>query len=138
MKRCYQGLIDGIPDYTAFLTADELDENTRKLAQAYPETTSVFEIGKTREGRSLLCLKIGSEEKHALMFGCPHPNEPIGTMFLEYFTKCLAQDAELRRELGYTWYIVKVWDVDGLVKNEGWLKGPFTLYNYGRHLTEVR
>ena len=47
------------------------------------------------------------------MFGCPHPNEPIGTMMLEHFTEALARDEALRRELDYTFYIVKVWDADG-------------------------
>ena len=39
----------------------------------------------------------------------------------------------LRDELDYTWYIVKAWDYDGLMLNEKWLKGPYTLYNYSRN-----
>ena len=52
---------------------------------------------------------------------------------LEYFSKRLAEDEELRKELDYTWYIVKAWDADGLRLNEKWLKGPYTLYNYSRN-----
>ena len=33
-------------------------------------------------------------------------------MLLEHFTKALAENEELRKELDYTWYIVKVWDTD--------------------------
>ena len=33
-------------------------------------------------------------------------------------------------DLGYTWYIVKCVDPDGLKLNENWLKGPFTVTNY--------
>jgi len=133
MKERFEELIAGIPDYSEFLTPDELDESSRKLASEHPESVALFEMGKTRAGRPLLCLKIGDGAKNALMFGCPHPNEPIGTMMLEYFSEKLASDQALRDELGYTWYIVKAWDADGLALNESWLKGPYTIYQYSRH-----
>ncbi len=133
MKAKYVELIKNIPDYKEFLTVDELDASSFALAERYPDSVSVFPIGNTKEGRTLYCLKVGSGSKNALMFGCPHPNEPIGTMTLEYFSENLAQDEQLRNELDYTWYIVKAWDADGLRLNEGWLKGPYTIYNYSRH-----
>ena len=133
MKSIYQELLSGIPDYKEFLTVDEMDESSRRLAAKHPDCVELFEMGKTRQGHPLLCLKIGSGSRNALMFGCPHPNEPIGTMMLEYFTKNLAENKELRDELDYTWYIVKAWDADGLRLNEKWLKGPYTLYNYSRN-----
>lgn len=129
----FQKLLAEIPDYREFLTAAELDDSSRRLAREYPESVSLFEMGRTREDRSLLCLQIGRGERNALLFGCPHPNEPIGAMLLEYLSRRLAEDAALREALGYTWYIVKAWDADGLVKNEGWLKGPFRIYSYTRH-----
>ena len=92
MDKIFQALLEGIPEYKEFLTVQELDESSRALAREHPESTSLFEMGKTREGRPLLCLKIGSGRRNALMFGCPHPNEPIGTMLLEYFSRCLAED----------------------------------------------
>jgi hypothetical protein len=52
-------------------------------------------------------LKIGSGSKNALLLGCPHPNEPIGAMMLEYFTQALVDDDALRKELDFTWYVVK-------------------------------
>lgn len=133
MKAIYKKLLDNIPDYQVFLTADELDESSRRLAEKYPESVSLSVIGQTKNGKDLLCLKIGDGERKALMFGCPHPNEPIGTMMLEYFTEELAKDKELRDELGFSWYVVKAWDRDGLERNEGWLKGPFTTYMYTRN-----
>jgi hypothetical protein len=133
MKKVFETVLQNIPDYKEFLTLNELDESSRKLVWTYPDVVSLFEIGKSRAGHPLLCLKIGSGSKNALMFGCPHPNEPIGTMTLEYFTKQLASNDALREELDYTWYVVKAWDADGLVLNEGWLKGPYTIYNYSRH-----
>ena len=133
MNELLQKALDEIPDYQAFLTVEEMDESSRRLAQEYPESVTLFEMGRTREDRPLLCLKIGEGERNALMFGCPHPNEPIGAMLLEYLSRRLAGDSALRRTLGYTWYIVKAWDADGLVKNEGWLKGPFNIYHYARN-----
>lgn len=134
MNELFQKVLDGIPDYQAFLTVDEMDESSRCLAREHPECVTLFEMGRTREGRPLLCLKIGGgAERSVLMFGCPHPNEPIGAMLLEYFSRRLAEDSALRQALGYTWYLVKAWDADGLVKNEGWLKGPFNIYHYARN-----
>ncbi|HZK29303.1 MAG TPA: M14 family zinc carboxypeptidase [Clostridia bacterium] len=133
MNKILWDLLDAIPAYDSFLTLEELDASSRQLAADYPECVDLFEIGKTGEGRPLLCLKIGEGSKNALFFGCPHPNEPIGTMLLEHFTQQLAARPELRDELDYTFYVVKAWDADGLVKNEGWLKGPYTLHQYSRY-----
>ena len=133
MKDIFQQLLKDIPDYQHFLTPEELDQSSRDLEKAYPGIVSLFEMGKTKNGVPLLCLKIGSGSQNALMFGCPHPNEPIGTMMLEYFTQALCKNDALREELDYTWYVVKAWDRDGLELNEQWLKGPYTLYNYSRN-----
>ena len=45
----------------------------------------------------------------------------------------LAEDAQIREALDYTWYIIKAWDVDGTRLNEPWFKGPFGIANYVRH-----
>ena len=133
MNKIIAELLNDIPDYKQFLTLEELDASTRKLAEEHPDCVCMFEMGKTTEGRSILALKIGNGSKNALFFGCPHPNEPIGTMMLEFFTKKLAENKAILEALDYTFYVVKAWDADGLVRNEGWLKGPYTLYNYSRN-----
>ena len=136
MKEILQKFIDSVPDYKEFLTVAELDESSKKLAQAYPDTVKIFEMGKTREGHPLYCLKIGDEATTpdvGIMYGCPHPNEPIGTMLLEHFTWELAKNKDLFDEIGYTWYIVKSWDLDATLLNENWFKGPFTITNYARN-----
>jgi hypothetical protein len=133
MKELIKKIIDRVPDYKEFLTVEEMDSNSKKLAEKYPDIVEIFEMGKTRENNSIYCMKIGNGKKNGLMFGCPHPNEPIGAMMLEYFTEELAKNKELREKLDYTWYIVKSWDVDGTKLNEKWFKGPFTLYNYSRN-----
>lgn len=133
MNPIFTELLNKIPDYKTFLTLEELDASSRALAEKYPDVVSIFEMGRTKDDYPLLCLKIGNGSKNALMFGCPHPNEPIGTMMLEYFTENLAKNKALRDELDYTWYVVKAWDADGLKLNEKWLKGPYSIYNYSRN-----
>ena len=133
MKKVLWDLLNSVPDYQEFLTLAEMDASSRALAAEYPDVVELFELGKSTEGRTILGLKIGEGSKNALIFGCPHPNEPIGTMMLEHFTRALAENEELRQTLDYTFYVVKCWDADGFVRNEGWLKGPYTITNYSRH-----
>jgi hypothetical protein len=126
-------ILQDVPDYDAFLTVDELDESSRRLAEEHPESVELFVAGQSREGRPILCLKVGDGAKSALVFGCVHPNEPIGSMMLEYLSRRLSEDHALRDELGYTWYLIKCIDPDGTRLNEGWFKGPFTPTHYMRN-----
>ena len=103
----FKRLIDEIPAYDHFLTVDEMDASTLKLAEDYPDLVTVTQEGTSRGGHPIYCLKIGDGPKNAFMFGCPHPNEPMGAMMLEYFSRRLCEDEALRRELGYTWYLIK-------------------------------
>lgn len=126
----FDNILKNIPDYKTFYTVEELEKSTLELQKKYPKAVEVFEIGKSREGRSIKCIKLGNGKKIGLMFACPHPNEPIGAMMLEYFTQASCQDQAFLDDLGYTWYIIKCVDPDGLKLNENWLKGPFTATNY--------
>ena len=58
MKKIYQKLLEGIPDYKEFLTVEEMNSSSKKLAEEHPESVSIFEIGQTRDGIELYCLKI--------------------------------------------------------------------------------
>jgi hypothetical protein len=126
-------VIGDVPDYQAFLTVDELKASTRELADTYPDVVTVLPVGRSRQGDPIEAIKIGDGPKNALLFAMPHPNEPIGSMTLEYLSARLAQDRVLREALGYTWYLIKCIDPDGMRLNEGWFKGPFSLENYARH-----
>jgi hypothetical protein len=128
-----QAIVNRVPDYQEFLTVDEMDESTRKLAEEYPGIITVFEAGKSSKGHPILAMKIGDGPKNALCFACPHPNEPIGAMTMEFFSRALAEDQNLREELGFTWYIIKCIDPDGTRLNEKWFKGPFNIYNYTKN-----
>jgi hypothetical protein len=126
-------IISDVPDYQVFLTVDELKAGARKLAGRYPDAVEILPVGYSRQGYPIEALKIGDGPKKALLFAMPHPNEPIGSMMLEYLSARLAEDDGLRQELGYTWYLIKCIDPDGTRLNEGWFKGPFSIGNYARH-----
>lgn len=125
--------LEKVPDYEFFLTVEELDESTARLAEKYSDIVTLLRAGTSRDGRPIWALKIPGGKNTALLFGCPHPNEPVGTLMLDYLSWRLAEDEDLRNLLDYTWYIIKVADVDGLKLNEGWLKGPFNPLHYAKN-----
>ncbi|MBI9044549.1 MAG: hypothetical protein JEZ06_08690 [Anaerolineaceae bacterium] len=128
-----QTLLNDMPDYNTFMTVEELNESTHILVQDHPETVLLSQIGHSRQGEAIEMLRIGEGSKKVLLFGTPHPNEPVGSMLLEFLSQKLAEDADLRAELNCTWYLIKCIDPDGTRLNEGWFKGPFTLSNYARN-----
>lgn len=123
-------ILDDVPEYEDFLTVDELNAGTRRLAASHPDVVELLNIGTSRRGETIEAIRLGDGPRTALIFGMPHPNEPIGSMMLEFFSAALAEDDELREAWGYTWYLVKCIDPDGARLNEGWFKGPFSLENY--------
>lgn len=127
------GILRDIPDYSVFLTVDELKSASHALARKYPKVVQVILAGRSRQGDAIEVLKIGSGQRKALLFAMPHPNEPIGSMMLEYLSSRLAEDDALRDQLGYTWFLIKCIDPDGTRLNEGWFKGPFSIESYARH-----
>ena len=127
-----QNILSQVPDYQSFFTMAEMDESSKQLAQQYPDLVELRLLGHSRKGHPIYCLKIGSGSKTALAFASPHPNEPIGSTMLEFLTRKLAEDKEFREELDYTWYCIKSVDPDGTKLNEGWFKGPYSIYNYAK------
>jgi len=125
-------VLEKIPDYKEFLTVEELDESSRQLADEF-DSVKMVEAGKSREGRPISYLKIGEGKRNALLFAFPHPNEPIGSMTVEFLSHYLAENPEFTEELGYTWYLIKAVDPDGAALNEGWFKGEFNPVKYARH-----
>jgi len=125
----FNEIIESVPDYSEFLTVDELNASSEALTDEHGHV-EMFKAGVSTEGEDIRCLRIGDGPRNALLFGFPHPNEPIGSMTLEYLTGRLAEDDDLRETLGYTWHIVKCVDPDGARLNEGWFKEEFTPLTY--------
>ncbi|MBK1783202.1 M14 family zinc carboxypeptidase [Prauserella cavernicola] len=127
--------IDEVPEFGAFAGVDELHRRLRAVASAYPEITSLRRVGTSRQGEPLLCLSLDGDADLpvALVFGLPHPNEPIGGLTALHLAERLCADAGLRERLGHRWEIITCIDPDGLRLNEGWLAGPFTRQHYARN-----
>jgi hypothetical protein len=123
-------IISDVPEYKEFLTVAELSASSRDLARTFPKLVTLRTIGTSLEGRPIEMLTIGRGKRKALLIGTPHPNEPIGTLTLEFLSRRLCEDADLRDELDYTFLIIKCADPDGTLLNEGWFKQPFSPLTY--------
>jgi len=125
-------VLDAVPKYKEFLTVKELDVSSTELADEFSEMT-LRKIGESREGRPISCMKIGEGDRNALLFAFPHPNEPIGSMTVEFLSKYLAENPDMVKQTGFTWYLIKAIDPDGAALNEGWFKGKFDPVKYARN-----
>lgn len=125
-------LLENVDDFKEFLFVDEL--NSKLLALA--GKNNIIDIGKSAKGHSILCAKIGSGKKNALVFGFPHPNEPVGSLTCLSLIKLLLENKKLRDRL--TWHIIPCADPDGAKMNEGWFKGKFTIKKYAHHFYRSR
>lgn len=128
--------ISSVPPLDEFASADELTSSLWEIAEDHPDVCSVRRVGTSRLGEPLLCLTVdGGPGVHgeALVFGLPHPNEPVGGLTALHLARRLAEDAHLRALARHTWHVVACIDPDGLRLNEGWLAGPFTREHYGRN-----
>jgi hypothetical protein len=65
-----------------------------------------------------------------LLVGVPHPNEPIGTLTIDFLTRALCEREDLRAELDVTLHAIPVADPDGFALNEGWFGGTFSPLRY--------
>src|SRR6185503_3490329 len=120
----------------AYPSTDELATRTAQVATAYPEVSALRVIGRSVVGEPLTCLTIDGgppARGTGVVFGLPHPNEPVGGLTSLHLVERLATNTALRRRLGLTWHVVTNVDPDGLRLNEGWLRGPFTRETYARH-----
>lgn len=84
-----------VPGYKAFFTVDELNKSSEDLARKHPSKVEVFRIGNSRKGEQIRALRIGKGRNTALLFGFPHPNEPIGSNTLEYLSWRHVEDRSL-------------------------------------------
>jgi len=125
-------ILSQIPNYKEFMTVAELDDSSKNLAQKF-NLVELKEIGKSRGGRTIYYLKIGEGKENVLLFAFPHPNEPIGSMSLEFLSQFLANNPEFTKNTGYTWYLIKAIDIDGAILNEGWFKGEFNPLKYAKN-----
>ncbi len=126
----FQAILNDIPDYKEFPTVAEMSHDSRELVRKYPTVARLETVGRSVEGRPIEVLTIGSGKRNALLVGTPHPNEPIGTLTLDFLSRRLCDDEGFRACFDYTLLIVKCADPDGVVLNEGWFKKQFSFLDY--------
>ena len=54
MNKIFEKLLENVPAYECFLTAEELEESSSALAAKYPDAVTCTVIGKSRAGKDLL------------------------------------------------------------------------------------
>ncbi|WP_330231357.1 M14 family zinc carboxypeptidase [Nocardia sp. NBC_00508] len=118
------GLVGPIGRISGFPTVDELNHFADGLAAAYPEGVSITELGRSRGGDPIRAVRVGTGRRHILVFGNPHPNEPIGMATIRHLLGRMAVDDAATA--GATWHFLLCVDPDGTRLNEGWFAGPHT------------
>lgn len=136
MKLDYEAALARVPAYDRFLTLDEMVHRTREVARLHPDLASIESMGESTDGEPIEMLRIGDGPQRLLLFACPHPNEPIGAMLIQFLLDELIAQPSLRE--GRSWYLMPCVDPDGTRLNEGWFSGPFTIRNYARHFYRPR
>lgn len=121
-------LIEKVPEYKEFLVLNELD---RKAIEAENYGFSVEKIGNSSQGRSIYLIKTGMNvRKKALVLGFPHPNEPVGSLSVDFLINYFGENREELEKTGYDWNFIYTADPDGTLLNEGWFKGKMDLKKY--------
>lgn len=123
--------LDTVPEYTRFLTVDELYRQAHASAQQHPDLVQVRTVGQSSEGEDIPMVTVGTGPVPLLFYACPHPNEPIGAMLVSHLIDTLVAHEQLRA--GFTWHLLPCVDPDGTRLNEAWFSGPFTVRHYAEH-----
>jgi hypothetical protein len=126
-------VLSRLPGAPELMPLAAIGAETERLAGELPDRVRLSIAGSSEEGRQIRVLEIGAGRRSVLLVGVPHPNEPIGALTLTLLSRALATDPVLLASLDATIRIVPVADPDGLVLNEGWLEGPFSLHRYALH-----
>ena len=124
----YEDVIAGVPAHERYLSVDELEESTDRFVAAHP-AVKVWTAGASRAGHEIRCIEVGDGPLRAVLAGVPHPEEPVGTLVLEYLLPLLAE-ADLAQRLGFRFSVLKVCDPDGMRLNEAWFSEPGDLAGF--------
>ncbi|WP_196812198.1 M14 family zinc carboxypeptidase [Nocardia sp. CNY236] len=126
------GLVGQVARVGAFPTVDELNEFADTLTAEHPHRLAVTELGRSRAGDPIREVRIGSGGQHILVFGNPHPNEPVGMATIRHLLgRMVVDDAATA---GATWHFLLCVDPDGTRLNERWFAGPHTRTGVARRL----
>ncbi|MEK6800648.1 MAG: M14 family zinc carboxypeptidase, partial [Nanoarchaeota archaeon] len=121
-------ILNKVEDYDSFFTIEELDKRTKELSEKYD--FELREVGKSEGTHSIYMMRVGNGSKKAFVWGFPHPNEPVGSLLIDFLINYFGNNPEKLKEFDYTWYFIYSIDPDGTKLNEGWFKGELTLKKY--------
>ena len=111
----------------ATLSFTEKDE----LAYIHPDDMVGKVIGKSREGRSIFAIEVGSGPRHVLAVASAHADEPTGTVTLVNVAKHLAESGHvLLKEC--TFHFIPQLNPDETLWNWPWMSKPFSYETYTR------
>lgn len=133
MSEEYSDVLKNVPDYKKYLTVDENNRNSHELAKKFPDKVEHYQLGIARNGEPMMVLKVGDGKLNALVYSFSHSNEPVGSLTTDHFSRLLAEDDDLQKKLGFTWYFIKAADVVGARQNEVWFDDPTDLINRSIH-----
>jgi Zinc carboxypeptidase len=108
----------------------ELATAAAGIAERYPTSCRLRAIGRSRSGLPLLLLSAGHGGGNILVTAGPHANEPVGGATVLRLAELLLDHGALLSLPDTVWHFVLCLDPDGARRNEGWLRGPFTVHHY--------
>ncbi|HZE86901.1 MAG TPA: M14 family zinc carboxypeptidase, partial [Methylomirabilota bacterium] len=129
-------ILAAIPSYKEFQTGSELQTGSKQLVKDYPTLVSSGflrldeNFGRSTEGRSIELMTVGKGKKKVMWVGTPHPNEPVGTLTIDFLSRYLCEHPEITEKLDTTFIFIKNADPDGLKLNKSWLKGGLDPLQY--------
>src|SRR3989344_8954576 len=121
-------ILNQVKDYNSFLTLEELDIKALELSKKY--NLELTEVGKSENDHPIYMIKLGRGSKKAFIWGFPHPNEPIGSLTIDFLINYFSENHSKLEETDYTWYFIYTIDPDGTKLNEGWFKDNLTVEKY--------
>lgn len=122
-----------LPPLLRYPTVDELGARAAALVARHPADARLRRVGTSRAGNPLWLLSVGHGSRQALVVAGPHANEPVGGGTVLRLAERALADPRLTAGADATWNLLLCLDPDGLRRNEGWLRGPYSLDRYFRN-----
>lgn len=94
-----QRVVEAVPDFAEFMTGAELFDSTRRLVKenwhmVQQDRLEWKILGESTEGKKIDLLRVGNGKKKFMWVGTPHPNEPVGTLAIDFMSRYLCEHPE--------------------------------------------
>lgn len=111
------------PAHDVWPTPAEQERQLDALADEFPRLVTKNLIGHAGSGRPIYDYVVGDGERHALVVGGVHSDEPVGNITAVHLAHQLASDDALRAHLRCVWHVVPCVDPDAMDLN-AWISDP--------------